>query len=208
MTLICVLITQLCGSETSGNDCMSSAIENASFLIPTSNGSFSHLIENLGAQQAVIVAGSPGHTPFPVVDHRPRFDFMNTDHLIYDHDDSMPPPPVPCNSPDDAELLEVLKHEAKKQESELRVKMEGRNLMEYFKSPQPLKSRKRRNRKDLCSGMSVEQLEKLSNDKKITEFHSPMSIHDKEVRRRNRISSSVCMLRKIVPGITEDTEKY
>jgi len=62
------------------------------------------------------------------------------------------------------------------------------------------------NRKDVCKGMSTEQVEKLSLDKKITEYKRPKSVYDKEVRRRDKLATNLSMLRQLVPGITERTD--
>ena len=51
------------------------------------------------------------------------------------------------------------------------------------------------NRKDVCKGMSTEQVEKLSLDKKITEYKRPKSVYDKEVRRRDKLATNLSMLR-------------
>lgn len=120
-----------------------------------------------------------------------------------------------CSHVDDAELLNLLKNEARRQEAEIRErKPEGDGDASGpsgggppgTSSLGPNKPRRRRNRKDLCAMMSVDELEAMSNQKKITEYKAPMSISEKEVRRRNRINSSISVLRKIVPGITGDTE--
>lgn len=62
------------------------------------------------------------------------------------------------------------------------------------------------NRKDVCKGMSTEQVEKLSSDKKITEYKRPKTVYDKEVRRRDKLATNLSMLRQVVPGITEKTD--
>jgi len=65
----------------------------------------------------------------------------------------------------------------------------------------------RRNRKDVCLGMSAAEVEKMAEVKNgIREWKSPISVKDKEVRRRLRINTSISMLRKIVPGVTDETE--
>ena len=54
--------------------------------------------------------------------------------------------------------------------------------------------------------MTVADLEKMSEEMKITDYCPPKDVHEKEMRRRKRISACICMLRKIVPGITDATE--
>jgi len=181
-----------------------------------------------------VVLGSPGHTPFPVRVGKTRVDHMDTSASAAAAAAASTSfsgggiiPHAPCNTPDDASLMDALKREAKRQEKEIKdallLHQDKFNLasvqQQLFKTPEQLPAaatdpspsgaaaaKKRRNRKDMCAGMTAAELEQFSNDTKITEYRSPMSVNDKEVRRRNRISSCISMLRKIVPGVTEDTE--
>jgi len=73
-------------------------------------------------------------------------------------------------------------------------------------APPNTKSKMYSNRKEICMGMSAEEVEKLSSDKKITEYNRPKSVYDKEVRRRDKHSTMLSMLRQVVPGITVKTD--
>lgn len=160
------------------------------------------------------IQGSPGNTPFPsrvnpsFMNDEPMVQFVDVDHIVM-------APAVPFNTPDDSDLIEELKRVAKKQEGQIRERLQARNLLDQFCSPSSSdgSGRKKFRRKNtvLSANTTEDDVEKMSIDSKVVEFHAPSNMNEKETIRRKRISCAISMLRQIVPGVddsSDNTEIY
>jgi len=203
--------TELIAASGIDDDDISAAIASASFVIPELKGADVEDVLDVVAEGCrpvhVSTPSLPGKAPLPR-----RLNFSGVEV-----------PPTPFNSFDyersDADLEEAIVTEAANLEMHNKLQLAaakaatataGTMADAATASSSSDGSKKRTyphcNRKDICKGMSVEEVERLSEDMKVTEYKAPNSIYDKEVRRRAKIATCLSMLRQVVPGVTEDTD--
>lgn len=203
-------------SSSGVDDEVAAAIANASFIIPELKGPD---VEDVlgGMEESGPVHVSTPSLPGKMLPPR-RLNFSGVEV-----------PPTPFNSFDcersDADLEDAIMTEAANLEMENKLKLALAAAAKAVETPKAVETsvmtspscsggavaaKKRAfcsaNRKDVCKGMSVEEVERVCEDKRVTEYKPPNSVYEKEVRRRDKIATCLSMLRQVVPGITPETD--
>jgi hypothetical protein len=158
-----------------------------------------------------IVKGSPGSTPFPARQSAmKRFQdgsYLKASQLSFsDLDESLPIAPPPPNSPDISFPTHELELEAKRQEDKIKQRFEAATtILELFKPPSKEMQELAKRRRSSNIGTSVVKNEETVPTIEPYEVFS--SVAAKEAMRRKRTQTSVTTLKKIVPGLGEDSNE-
>lgn len=163
----------------------------------------SMLLENVSE----ILKGSPGNTPFPSRMKpflKRTSTFAQPEALNFSDDStnvSLPLAPPPPNSPcaTDSMLEEELAKEAKRQEQRLKEHLEIQAVLQLFdSSPNSEAVRRKRPKKNVGYAEEIPMIEP---------FEVTLTASAKERQRRKRNLSAIMNLKKIVPGLSENSSE-